>query len=150
MFLLLARKHLQSQYAGEKKKHVTARQTLHLPKQRRAQRCIEVLQLTFPTKLSGALPLVLDVSLHFVQLLSKHSAGLEIQHTLVAGAAGGRRISYWSRAELKPPAESHCLQNHSENPVQHSVKITHHFFHFVSQEDANVRFGMGGCRASPD
>lgn len=138
MFLLLERKHLRSR---KKKKNVTAHQTLHLSKQRRAQRYTEALQLTFPTKQSGALPLVLDVSLHFVQLLSKHSAGLEIQHTLVAGAAGGRRISYWSRAE------STCSVSLFAKPLRKSspAKSENHasFFHFVSQEGATAQLGTG-------
>lgn len=78
----------------------------------------------------GALPLVLDVSLHFVQLLSKHSAGLEIQHTLVAGAAGGRRISYWSRAQSICSVSLFAKTLRKSSTAKNEKLI---IFHFVSQ-----------------
>lgn len=53
------------------------------------------------------LPLILDVSFYFVQLLSKHPTGLEIQHALVSSAAGERRsrlmplpFGFYRHAEL--------------------------------------------------
>ena len=45
-------------------------------------------------------PLVLDVSLHFVQLFAKHPTRLEIQHTLVSSTAEDN--------EREEEAVNHC------------------------------------------